>query len=170
MTRADLEAYRAVEREPLSVEIKPGRLFNAPPPTQGLASLMILGLFERLGVERAESFAHVHGLIEATKRAFATRNRIVTDFDRLREDPASVLTTEHLDREAAIIDLKKRRALRWRGADRRHGLDGRDRPRRPRRLLHPEHSTGNSAPAASCRGPGSSCRTAACPSRSTRRR
>jgi gamma-glutamyltranspeptidase len=107
VTRADLEAFRAVEREPLSVEIRSGRLFNAPPPTQGLASLMILALFERLGVERAESFAHVHGLIEATKRAFAARNRIVTDFDRLREDPASVLTKEHLDREAAIIDRKK---------------------------------------------------------------
>ena len=107
VTRADLESYRAVEREPLSVEIRVGRLFNAPPPTQGLASLMILALFERLGVERAESFAHVHGLIEATKRAFAARNRIVTDFDRLREDPASVLTKEHLDREASIIDRKK---------------------------------------------------------------
>jgi gamma-glutamyltranspeptidase len=107
VTRADLESYRAVEREPLSVEIRSGRLFNAPPPTQGLASLMILALFERLGVERAESFAHVHGLIEATKRAFAARNRIVTDFDRLREDPASVLTKEHLDREASIIDRKK---------------------------------------------------------------
>jgi oxamate amidohydrolase len=107
VTRADLEAFRAVEREPLSVEIRQGRLFNAPPPTQGLASLMILALFERLGVDRAESFLHVHGLIEATKRAFAARNRIVTDFDRLREDPASVLTKEHLDREAAIIDRKK---------------------------------------------------------------
>jgi gamma-glutamyltranspeptidase/glutathione hydrolase len=107
VTRADLEGYRAVERDPLSVELRLARLFNAPPPTQGLASLMILALFERLGVERAESFAHVHGLIEATKRAFAARNRIVTDFDRVREDPASVLTNEHLDREAAIIDRKK---------------------------------------------------------------
>jgi gamma-glutamyltranspeptidase len=106
VTREDLEAYRAVERAPLSVEIAPGRLFNAPPPTQGLASLMILALFERLGVERAESFAHVHGLIEATKRAFAARNRIVTDFDRLREDPAGVLTKEHLDREASMIDMR----------------------------------------------------------------
>ncbi|MBV8764323.1 MAG: gamma-glutamyltransferase family protein [Hyphomicrobiales bacterium] len=107
VTREDLEAYRASEREPLSVELKSAHLFNAPPPTQGLASLMILALFERLGVEKAESFAHVHGLIEATKRAFAARNRIVTDFDRLKEDPASVLTREHLDREAAIIDRKK---------------------------------------------------------------
>ncbi|MBV9568453.1 MAG: gamma-glutamyltransferase [Hyphomicrobiales bacterium] len=107
VTRADLESYRAVERDPLSVEIKPGRVFNAPPPTQGLASLMILALFDRLGVERGESFAHVHGLIEATKRAFAARNRIVTDFDRLSEDPASVLTNAHLDREAALIDRRK---------------------------------------------------------------
>jgi oxamate amidohydrolase len=107
VTRLDLEAYRAIERAPLSVDIKLGRLFNTPPPTQGLASLMILALFERLGVTRAESFEHVHGLIEATKRAFAARNRIVTDFAHLREDPASVLTAEHLEREASMIDMER---------------------------------------------------------------
>ncbi|MFI5012095.1 MAG: gamma-glutamyltransferase family protein [Hyphomicrobiales bacterium] len=107
VTRGDLEAYGAVEREPLSVELQLARIFNSPPPTQGLASLMILALFERLGVASPESFEHVHGLIEATKRAFAARNRIVTDFARLREDPAGVLTAEHLEREAATIDMKQ---------------------------------------------------------------
>src|SRR5665811_1136627 len=84
-----------------------GHVYNAPPPTQGLASLMILALFERLGVAKAESFEHVHGLIEATKRAFAARNRLVTDFAHLREDPSDMLTREHLDREAAAIDMKR---------------------------------------------------------------
>jgi gamma-glutamyltranspeptidase/glutathione hydrolase len=107
VTREDLEAYRAIEREPLSVDIRLARLFNSPPPTQGLASLMILALFERLGVKRAESFEHVHGLIEATKRAFAARNRIVTDFAHLREDPAGVLAAEHLAHEASLIDMRR---------------------------------------------------------------
>jgi len=114
VTRDDLEAYRAVERAPLSVELARGRVYNSAPPTQGLASLMILGLFDQLGVDKAESFAHVHGLIEATKRAFAARNRVVTDFERLREDPASLLTREHLEHEAAAIDM--RRAAPFEGA------------------------------------------------------
>ncbi|MGC8059661.1 gamma-glutamyltransferase, partial [Salmonella enterica] len=42
-------------------------------------------------------------MIEATKRAFRVRDAVVTDFDRLRHDPASFLTPGFLDREAAAI-------------------------------------------------------------------
>ena len=83
VTRADLARYRAVLREPLTLRLSSGTLFNTPPPTQGLASLMILGLFDRLRVTEAEGFDHVHGLVEATKRAFLVRDRYVTDYDRL---------------------------------------------------------------------------------------
>jgi gamma-glutamyltranspeptidase/glutathione hydrolase len=107
VTRRDLETYRAVERAPLRIAIEGAELFNSPPPTQGIASLLILAIFERLGVKRAESFAHVHGLIEATKRAFAVRNRMVTDFTHLKEDPAELLTPEAIEREAAAIDMKR---------------------------------------------------------------
>ena len=70
VTRRDLETYQARVAEPLSLTLTAGTLYNTPPPTQGLASLLILGLFERLRVTEPESFDHVHGLIEATKRAF----------------------------------------------------------------------------------------------------
>ena len=40
---------------------------------------MILALFDRLGVNEAESFDHIHGLVEATKRALRVRDRAVTD-------------------------------------------------------------------------------------------
>ena len=65
MTRADLKAQSASLVTPLSVEIAGATVFNMPPPTQGVASLIILGLFDRLKVKRAESFEHIHGLIEA---------------------------------------------------------------------------------------------------------
>src|SRR6516164_9323817 len=45
VTRADLERCRATLAEPLSVALDAGSAFNAPPPTQGLASLIILALF-----------------------------------------------------------------------------------------------------------------------------
>ena len=87
VTRADLEKYRAVLREPLEVRLNVGTTYNTPPPTQGLASLIILALFERLRVAEAESFDHIHGLVEATKRAFLVRDRYVTDYDRLPHPP-----------------------------------------------------------------------------------
>ena len=73
---ADLELQRAQIVSPLSVQLSVGQVFNLPPPTQGLASLMILALFDRIrGGARVDTFAHVHGLVEATKQAFMVRNR-----------------------------------------------------------------------------------------------
>jgi oxamate amidohydrolase len=56
LTRADLEPCRASLAEPLSVELEPGTLFNTRPPTQGLASLLLLALFERLAVKQPKAF------------------------------------------------------------------------------------------------------------------
>ena len=47
VTRADLERHVAKFRPPLSMRLEEATLYNAPPPTQGLASLLILGIFER---------------------------------------------------------------------------------------------------------------------------
>lgn len=107
VTRGDLENYRATLAEPLSVRIGAGTLFNAPPPTQGLASLMILALFDRLGVSAAEGFDHLHGIVEATKRAFRVRDRVITDPRRMTEDSGRYLAPAFLDAEAKKINRKK---------------------------------------------------------------
>lgn len=111
ITRADIEAFEARMVRPLSVKLPGLTAYNFPPPTQGLAALLILGIFEKLGVQRAEGFDHVHGLVEATKRAFAIRDRHVTDPAHLKADPASFLTEAVFEREAAAIDRK--RAAPW---------------------------------------------------------
>jgi gamma-glutamyltranspeptidase/glutathione hydrolase len=108
---ADLERHKAGAPKPLSVGIGGATLYNFPPPTQGLASLMILALFDRLGVTEAESFAHVHGLIEATKQAFIVRDRIVGDPNAMTEEPGKYLAPQMLDELARRIDPS--RALPW---------------------------------------------------------
>lgn len=107
VTRADLESYRAILREPLSLKLGAGTVFNLPPPTQGLASLMILGLFERLSVGAAEGFDHVHGIVEATKRAFRVRDQYITDYERLPYPPDRHLAPAFLDAEALMINRHK---------------------------------------------------------------
>lgn len=111
---ADLEACRAERVAPLSVRLGCGRVYNHPPPTQGVASLAILGIFERLGVREGEGFAHVHGLVEATKRAFLWRNAHVGDPVAMAargDDPAAFLQPAQLDAQAACIDHT--RAAPW---------------------------------------------------------
>jgi gamma-glutamyltranspeptidase len=107
VVRSDLEAFRARPREALSARLQGVTLYNFPPPTQGLASLLILGIFERLGAKRGESVEHHHGLIEATKRATAIRDRVVTDPDRMRHNPDDFLTAAVFEREAARIDMRR---------------------------------------------------------------
>jgi gamma-glutamyltranspeptidase/glutathione hydrolase len=107
----DLAQHHARRRQALSVAVNGASLFNFPPPTQGLASLMILALFDRLGVTEGESFGHIHGLIEATKQAFIVRDRIIGDPGSMQEDPAAWLRADRLDALAAEIDPA--RALPW---------------------------------------------------------
>ena len=107
VTREDLRTYAAVTRKPLAMKLEGRTLYNAQPPTQGLASLMLLGIFEQLGVRRDGGFAHVHALVEATKRAFAVRDRVCTDFAQLNHRPEDFLTLAALAREAAKIDMTR---------------------------------------------------------------
>jgi gamma-glutamyltranspeptidase len=111
VTRADLERCRATLADPLSVALEAGTVFNTPPPTQGLASLLILALFERLRVKEAEGFDHVHGLVEATKCAFRVRDRVIADPDLVPHPLERFLAPGFLDEQALGID--RRKAARW---------------------------------------------------------
>ncbi len=108
---SDLAGFVARLVEPLSVKLACGTLYNMPPPTQGIASLAILGTFDRLGVKAGESFAHIHGLVEATKQAFLMRDAHVRDPDHMTVPPASLITDAELDRMTAAINMQ--RALPW---------------------------------------------------------
>ena len=107
----DLRTYAAEQVTPLTVETSLGRLYNMIPPTQGVSSLMILALFDRLGVGEGERFAHIHGLIEATKQAFIQRNAELGDHTHMATPAQNWLAPEALDALAANIDPAH--ALPW---------------------------------------------------------
>jgi gamma-glutamyltranspeptidase len=111
LSLADLEAHKALTVTPLSTEVAGHRVYNLPPPTQGLASLMLLGIFDRMGVTRAEGFDFVHGLVESTKQAFRVRDAYVSDPKYMTHSAESFLAPDKLDRMAAAID--RRRAAPW---------------------------------------------------------
>ncbi len=109
---ADIEAHKAIRVRPLELRTGGDSLVNLPPPTQGFASLLILGLFDRLGVRTAEGFEHIHGLIEATKLAFIIRDRHIGDPDHSDFDPQAALNNDALlDHMARAINPE--RALQW---------------------------------------------------------
>jgi gamma-glutamyltranspeptidase len=107
----DLKEYRARRVEPLSLRLADATLYNLPPPTQGLASLIILGLFDRLAVKEAESFDHVHAIVEATKRAFLIRDAEMGVTGMGGRPPSEFLTDAELERLCRHIDSE--RAAPW---------------------------------------------------------
>jgi gamma-glutamyltranspeptidase/glutathione hydrolase len=107
LTREDFTRYRATPHEPLHVELPKAALYNTDAPTQGVASLMILALFDRLGVTEAEGFDHVHCLVEATKRALRMRDRVVSDPGNLAHALDRVLEPRFIAGEAMKIDRHK---------------------------------------------------------------
>ena len=111
VTREDFRRYHAKWRNPLSIRLNGVSLYNNPPPTQGLASLAMHGIFARLEAEKPESFQHIHGLIEAAKQAYFLRDQVVTDYDRLTTEPADSLTDAVLGKHASRIRMD--RAASW---------------------------------------------------------
>jgi gamma-glutamyltranspeptidase/glutathione hydrolase len=91
VSAADLAAHRVEFPEPLHAKVKGAALYNSAPPTQGIASLLILALADRLPAGTADSFRHLHGLIEATKQAFLWRDRHCGDPRYMTADPQALL-------------------------------------------------------------------------------
>jgi oxamate amidohydrolase len=111
VTADDLARHEAKEVVPLSLALKSGTIFNMTPPTQGLASLLILGLFERCGVKEPDGFEYVHALVESTKLAFRVRDRHVTDPAYMTVAPQALLEAAKID--ALARDFSPSRALAW---------------------------------------------------------
>lgn len=111
ITADDLARHQAKGVVPLSLPLKVGTVYNMTPPTQGLASLLILGLFERCGVREADGFAHLHALVECTKLAFRVRDHHVTDPAYMTVTPQSLLEAAAID--ALARDFDPKRAAPW---------------------------------------------------------
>ncbi|MHC2461681.1 gamma-glutamyltransferase family protein [Bradyrhizobium embrapense] len=108
---ADLERHQASLVTPLSVDVSGHKVFNMPPPTQGLASLLILALYARRMADEADGVDHLHRLVECTKAAFRIRNGHVTDPDYMKRPAAEFLSEQSL---AALHEtVSDRRAAPW---------------------------------------------------------
>lgn len=103
---ADLAAHRAVFADPLKLRLGDALVYTTPPPTQGLATLQILGQFARRpqGIAGVEDADMVHWLVEATKQAFAVRNREVRDPGLMSTPAQALLDADCLDALRAGID------------------------------------------------------------------
>lgn len=105
----DLASFRSREVAPITVPYRNGLLANMPPPTQGLASLLILGILNRFDLSRYSHLSadYVHIVVEATKAAFRLRDRYIADPDHVLVPVAELLAPAHLDSLASGLEVNK---------------------------------------------------------------
>ena len=109
----DFERHRAKLVAPLALGHSLGTVYNLPPPTQGVVSLLIQGMLDALevGSTGPNSADFVHLAVEATKRAFAVRDHCVTDPAYMTVDAQALLAPAKVRELAANVD--RARAARW---------------------------------------------------------
>jgi len=109
LTLDDLAAHRARVVDPLTVAVRGARLYNLPPPTQGLASLLILAQYQGMRASAAEGFDFVHRLVEGNKSAFVVRDREITDPGYMDSDASRCLSDASVAELAAGVDAARAR-------------------------------------------------------------
>ena len=106
ITMADLAAYRAVERTPLTGRYRNFTVIAAPPPSSGgVGLLQMLGMLEGSGYEKAGagSAAAIHYMAEVMRRFYADR-ALLGDPDFVENPVASLLDTAYLAKRRSSID------------------------------------------------------------------
>ena len=104
---ADLAGYRARERPPACLDYRGHRVCSMGPPSSGgVTMLQILGLLERFDLASAApgSTRAVHLISEASRLAFADRNRYLADSDFVTVPVEGLLDPGYLRRRSLLID------------------------------------------------------------------
>ena len=109
----DLRRHQARFIDPLKLQHSVGNIFNMTPPTQGVVSLMILGILDQLNLKRFEvdSAEYVHHCVEATKQAFKVRDQFVTDPSYMKHAAQDFLKPDFLKSLATQVNANQ--ALPW---------------------------------------------------------
>ena len=110
LTLVDLKSYQAKGREPVCLPYWVWVVCGMPPPTSGgVAVLQMLGLLQsfNLSAMKPGSGEAVHVIAEASRLAFADRNRYLADPDFISVPVARLLNPEYLTRRAKAITLEK---------------------------------------------------------------
>ncbi|MBL8966080.1 MAG: gamma-glutamyltransferase, partial [Spirochaetaceae bacterium] len=81
LTKADLAAYRAIEREPVRGTYRGYEVISAPAPVGGLSVIEILNIFENFDISKEPRLSprYVHLMAEAMKRGFADNGAFIGD-------------------------------------------------------------------------------------------
>ena len=115
LRKNDFKNFNASFVNPLELKVKNAKLFNLPPPTQGLASILILGVLNELPNSYKDDVDFIHTIVEATKVVFKIRDRYVCDPKYMSQDISQFLNNDYIKNLANKINFQK--AMPWPDSD-----------------------------------------------------
>jgi gamma-glutamyltranspeptidase/glutathione hydrolase len=109
LTEADLAGYAVRERPPVCVAYRVWRVCGMGPPSSGgVAVGQILGILSHFDMAAMGPRADgIHVLLEASRLAFADRDRYLADSDHVRVPVAGLLEPGYLTARAQLVDLDR---------------------------------------------------------------
>ncbi|QCR35911.1 gamma-glutamyltransferase family protein [Nissabacter sp. SGAir0207] len=122
LTREDLARHQPEWVETLARPFAGGSVHELPPNGQGIATLMALGMLEKLGVgsQPPDAVETLHLSIEAMKLALADLDQHIADPESMLVEARHLLSDEYLAARAALIDRQQASEFRY-GAPRQGG-------------------------------------------------
>ena len=113
--KSDFNNFNASFVNPLELKVKDATLYNLPPPTQGLASILILGVLNELSVSYKDDVDFIHTIVEATKVVFKIRDKYICDPQYMSKDVKQFLNNDYIKILADKVNFQK--AMPWPDSD-----------------------------------------------------
>ena len=104
LTDSDFINYKSTFVKPLELKVKGAKLFNLPPPTQGIASIMILGVLDNLNNVYDNDVSFIHNIVEATKVVFKIRDKYICDPKYMEKDVNDFLINDFIKDLSKNVD------------------------------------------------------------------
>lgn len=106
LTMQDFAEHKSEWVEPISTDYRGHTVYELPPNGQGLTALLTLNILEGYDLARmsAHPDAFYHTMIEATKLAFADRNRYIADTAFAKVPVARLLSKEYAAERRKLIN------------------------------------------------------------------
>ncbi len=109
ITLEDLAATKHEWVDPISTNYRGYTVYEIPPNGQGITALIALNILEGFDLKKLSEHPdrYYHTLIEATKLAFADRNRYIADPSFAKVPVSELLSKDYAARRRALIDPNK---------------------------------------------------------------
>lgn len=96
----DLASYATIVREPICGAFRRYEICSAPPPSSGVAQIMIAGLYDRLAHGADSEIPRMRAFVDAQRLAYADRDHYIADPAHSADVSADLILPAYLDARA----------------------------------------------------------------------